>query len=114
MTSTYDPKYQIDRLIDRAHRGGKRNSRGPRNIYIKFLSSQTVDHFMEAIRTQTLPFRIERQYSKAVNDRRNTAMMERKKLKTIDKTIQSGYLDYPAKLMVKLHGERKYTLHKEF
>ena len=51
--------------------------------------------------------------SKAVNERRNAAMLERKKLKTTNK-IQSGYLEYPAKLMVKSVGETKYKFFKEF
>ena len=107
------PHEQIEKLIDRAHRGGKRNTRGPRNIYVKFLSSQTVDQFMISIRSTKVPYRIERQYSKAVNERRNTAMIERKRLKDANE-IQAGYLEYPAKLMVKAVGENKYKFFKDF
>ena len=107
------PHEQIEKLIDRAHRGGKRSTRGPRNIYVKFLSSQTVDQFMISIRSTKVPFRIERQYTQAVNKRRNAAMLERKRLKDANE-IQSGYLEYPAKLMVKAVGENKYKFHKDF
>ena len=105
----------VDNVIDRAHRGGRRHqtARGPRHIYIKFLSSSHVDEFVEAGRRQRTTFRLEKQYSKAVTDRRNLAMIERKKLKA-NKEIISGYVDYPAKLMIKTVGQTTYKLHQEF
>ena len=105
----------IDDVIDRAHRGGKRKNpaRGPRNIYVKFQFSSHVDEFMDAIKTKRARFRLERQFYKAVTDRRNLAMLERKTLK-MNKEIRSGYIEYPAKLMVKRNGETTYKLHKEF
>ena len=68
---------------------------------------------LAVLRSNKVPFRIDRQYSKAVKQRRNTAMMERKKLKDKNEIV-SGYLEYPAKLMVKQHGENKFKLHMEF
>ena len=45
--------------------------------------------------------------------RRSMALQERKGLKAEGK-ITSGYIAYPAKLMVKLRGEDQYKLHKDF
>jgi len=41
------------------------------------------------------------------------ALEERRGLKAEGK-ITSGYIAYPAKLMVKLRGEDQYKLHKDF
>ena len=110
----------IEDLLDRTHRGGKRqrNNQGPeparpRNIYMNFISSFHVDHFMKAVRTEKPYFKLERQFSKPVTDRRNLAMLERRKLLT-NKQIKSGYLEYPARLMVKSDGDENYRLHKDF
>ena len=53
------------------------------------------------------------QFSPPVTARRNDAMLERQTLLQ-RKLITGGYVEYPAKLMVKLAGQAKYTLHKEF
>ena len=106
----------IDVVIDRAHRGGRRNNRsarGPRHIYVRFQFSSHVDEFMHAIKKARPSFKLERQFSKPVTERRNLAMLERKKLKSKNE-IRSGYIDYPAKLMVKRDGETTYKLHQEY
>ena len=114
-----DGKYSedyLDQYIDRAHRGKKLRDgerRGPRHVYVKFLSSQLVDDFVLFARSSDGTIRIDKQYSKPVTDRRNLAFMERKTLKR-QKTIVGGYVEFPAKLMVKFPGQKKYTLHKEF
>ena len=107
-------KHGIDTVIDRAHRGsGKPRTDRPRNIYIRFTSSQVVDEYLYLARKLKSPLRLDRQFSKAVTDRRKVAMLERKKLKE-EKTIMAGYLEYPAKLMVKYTGQNSFKLHKEF
>lgn len=106
---------EVNNVIDRAHRGGKTNNNNnkPRNIYIKFTTSHVVDEYVLLARKKKPNFRVEKQFSKPVTDRRNTAMMERRKL--IDnKTITSGYVEFPAKLMVKYVGQTKAQLHQEF
>ena len=106
---------ELEHIVDRCHRGGKTdpNNRRPRNIYMNLSASRHVDNFIDAARERRSPYKHERQYTKAINDRRNAAMMERKRLKD-NKLIVSGYVDYPAKLMVKKPGAKKYTLENEF
>ena len=75
-------KHGIDTVIDRAHRGsGKPRTDRPRNIYIRFTSSQVVDEYLYLARKLKSPLRLDRQFSKAVTDRRNVAMLEKKTLK---------------------------------
>ena len=53
------------------------------------------------------------QFSKKLTDRRNTAMMERKRLKD-GKQIISGYIEYPATLMVKRAGDQEFKVERKF
>ena len=119
-----DDQYTIDDLescIDRTHRGKQlktttaRNRNTPRHIYIKFVSSRTVDDFILYGRKRENGdgFRVDRQYSMAVTKRRNEAMMTRKTLKE-NGEIVGGYVEYPAKLMVRRQGEKTYSLKQEF
>ena len=53
-------------------------------------------------------------YSQNVTGRRNLAMVERKKL-IENKTIVSGYLAFPAVLMIKkTTSDKKYVSHSVF
>ena len=52
-------------------------------------------------------------YSKSLTKRRNAALKCRADLKEQDLSIQ-GYVKFPAMLMIKCTGERKYSLEKEF
>ena len=45
--------------------------------------------------------------------RRNMALAERKRLKEAGELV-SGYVAFPAKLMVKKHGDKEYKLHTDF
>ena len=56
---------------------------------------------------------IEQQFSEKLKARRNMAMMKTRDL-LADKTIISGFLEYPAKLMVKFTGDTKYKTHSVF
>ena len=56
---------------------------------------------------------MDHQYSPDVTARRNQAMLLRRELLN-KKQITAGYLDYPARLMVKVSGETKYTKHQDF
>ena len=52
-------------------------------------------------------------YGPLTTERRRLAMQERKLLKENNEII-SGYLDFPAKLMVKTSKDGKYKCHKDF
>ena len=52
-------------------------------------------------------------YSKSLTERRNVALKYSADLKEQDLSIQ-GYVKFPATLMIKHAGERKYSLEKNF
>lgn len=120
-------KSQVEASIERAHRGGKKrtttSSDGqpppPRRIFARLRFSDTAQDiftsFRElAVKKPNMPIRIEMQYSERVTRRRNEALLERKSL-LHKKEIASGYVDYPAKLMVKRKkGDDKYILYQKF
>ena len=56
---------------------------------------------------------VSQMYSKSLTERRNAALNDRADLKELDPSIQ-GYVKFPATLMIKRTGERKYSLEKEF
>ena len=56
---------------------------------------------------------VSQMYSKSLTLRRNQALKHRYKLKEGDPSIQ-GYVRYPATLMIKRAGERKYRVEKEY
>ena len=56
---------------------------------------------------------VSQMYSKSLTERRNAALKYRADLKEQDPPIQ-GYVKFPATLMIKHTGERKYSLEKEF
>ena len=56
---------------------------------------------------------IEQRYGPDTTSRRNKALILRKELKA-EKRISSGYVAFPAKLMVKKLGDERYTLYKDF
>jgi hypothetical protein len=104
----------LDQIIDRCHRGGRVvDENKPRNIYLNCTTSRYVDSFLKAARTTKSKYKHDRQYTKPINDRRNAAMLERKRLKDTGEII-SGYLEYPAKLMVKKVGENDFKFMKAF
>ena len=110
--STETPQLIYER-IDRAHRGGKRSDDKPRNIYVNFVKSVDANYFVDQFvksrvkksknnlnNSSSPQVRIDHQYSKALEDRRNLAMIERRKLLDTKK-IAMGHVAYPAKLLVK-------------
>ena len=96
----------VDETLDRCHRGGRKDNTNnkPRNIYMNFTTSRHVDFYIHEARKKQSPYKHERQYTKSVQERRNLAMMERKRLKGEGEII-SGYLEYPAKLFTKKAGQ---------
>ena len=55
---------------------------------------------------------ISQMYSKSLTERRNVALKYRTDLKQQDPSIK-GYVKFPATLIIKRTGERKYSLEKE-
>lgn len=105
------------KMIDRAHRGGRMSKNG-RPIYVKFKawkdSQQVLNGFTkQRIRNTNMNIKIDQMYSKKLTERRNLAMQERKILVETEQIV-SGYINFPAKLMIKKAGTPKYILYKEF
>ena len=118
---------KYENLIERAHRHGKteqQNTNGDhysaknRTIYARLYNSEDVKYFVKKARllrvaNKRYTINVEQQFTEKLKTRRNDAMLERRKLLD-EKTITSGFLDYPAKLMVKFTGDSKYKLHSTF
>ena len=116
-------------LIKRAHREWDRseeleNSRkGKRLIYAAFhswdLSQEVIDIFREkCIKDRTFFISAEQKYGPITSRRRQLAFQLRKELKDAG-TITSGFVNFPAKLMVNYPGEMRgpkklYKLHTNF
>ena len=56
---------------------------------------------------------VSQMYSKSLTLHRNQALKQRHEMKEEDPSIQ-GYIRYPATLMIKKPGEKKYKVEKEF
>ena len=56
---------------------------------------------------------VSQMYSKSLTERRNVALKYRADLKGQDPSVQ-GYVKFPAILMIKRTGERKFSLEKKF
>ena len=69
--------------------------------------------FIEANQSSTSRVFVSQIYSKELIIRRNEALKLRSELKEQDSTIQ-GFVRFPASLMIKKVGERKYSLGKDF
>ena len=104
--------------IERAHRGKKNPIlKKPRDIHISLFDWNDADDIISGFKKYGLsnPQRIfvEQRYGPDTTWRRNQAMILRKQLKE-ERKISSGYVAYPAKLLVKKFGDDKYSLHKDF
>ncbi len=105
-------------MIERAHRGNSSQTRqGPRHIYVKFYSWKDSELIKENFAEQNrkhpkMNLRAEQMFSSDLTKRRNTAMVERKKLIN-DKTISNGYVKFPATLIVKRKKTDKFYIKHE-
>ena len=114
--------------IKRAHRESIRMKKDPkrkngRHIYAAFhswdLCQQIIDSFKkENIKNATFTLYAEQKYGPLTTQRRNLALQKRKALK-LEKAIISGYVAFPAKLMVHTgrtnsDGKKVYSLHTDF
>ena len=108
--------------IERCHRSAfqqQNKKKGKRNIYCAFHSWDDAQYVLERFRRACMSGRnngiyVEQRYGAATTARRNNALVIRKGLKA-DGTITSGYISYPAKLMVKYNvNDKKFSLHEDF
>ena len=117
-------KGEIAENIERAHRiqnNSETSGRGSNNTPPYLVAQIANWEYSERIKSA---FIVENQngnsrvfvsqiYSKSLTLRRNQALKHRYELKEGDPSIQ-GYVRYPATLMIKRAGERKYRVEKEY
>ena len=121
------PKQEALDGIERAHREAKREGgsrQGRRRIFAAFLNWELPQKILNGFKKRCIDDRafdiyVDQMYGPLTSLRRNLAFQERKSLK--DKgTIVSGYVDFPARLMVNFPGEvdrygkKVYKLHTNF
>ena len=116
----------FEMAIERAHRQGDQGDNqdegkkrdGPRHIVARLYCSEAVKHYEKQARLLRMAdpnfhIQVSQQYSDAVTDRRNQAMIKRREL--IDAgEINAAFLDYPAKLKVRKDGQKYFKLYQEF
>ena len=112
-------------MIERCHRGSYQpdsrsgKKKAPRHIYAGFHSWDDSQYVLEQFRRACISGKnngvyVEQKYGATTTARRNHALHVRKGLKS-DGTITSGFISYPAKLMVKYRlGDTKFTMHDDF
>ena len=90
---------------------------GPSYLVAKIKSWNTSEEFKSAFikanQSSTSRVFVSKMYSKALTIRRNQLLKPRSESKEQDPTIQ-GFVRFPASLMIKRKGERKYSLKKDF
>ena len=75
-------------------------------------SEELKSHFIKANQRGTSRVFVFQMYLKALSIRRNEPLKLQSELKEQDHTIQ-GFVKFPASLMIKRAGERKYSLEKD-
>ena len=112
------PYVDAENSINRAHRSGS-NMNKPRHIYANFYEWGVTQDIVKKFRSQNFEspdFKIyaEYKYGPLTSVRRSEALKMRKSLKE-GNIIISGYVKYPARLMVKYSSDDKgYTEHEDF
>ena len=104
--------------LERAHRGApSKDQTGPRHIFAAFYDWKCSESVKEAFRNENInnngKLYAEQKYGPMTTKRRNAAMVLRKDLKA-QKKIISGYVAFPAKLMVRTEQGSKYKVFKDF
>lgn len=107
-------------MIERCHRSAPNNrKKGKRDIYVGFLDWNDSEFVKDKFRTVAIKGKhngvfVDQKYGADTTWRRNQALLARKELMK-SKTITSGYVAFPAKLLVKYKKqEKKYTMHTDF
>ena len=115
------PDARGHKLIERAHHAKPKNQNGDDEIttpiFAKFFdwndAQQILDDFKDLNLKKGEKIHVEQMYSPQVTTRRNEALLKRKELKEAGEIV-SGYITYPAILMIKKQGERNYVKHSTF
>lgn len=110
-------------MLERVHRAAEKQDykgRGPRPIFAAFYDWKDSEFVQDKFRARgrsnpDFKMYADQKYGPRTSARRNMAMIERKKLKEANQII-SGYVKFPAKLMVKKSNSpgSKYHLHRDF
>jgi len=105
-------------MIERAHRASPNpNYKGssPRPIFAAFYDWKSSEFIKRQFRFNATELQCDNKYGSRTSARRNLAMKERKRLKD-NGSIAGGYVDFPARLMVRDSNARgvKYYLKKDF
>ena len=110
------------RMIERAHRSRPNKfKKGCRDIYAALYDWKDAEFVLKSFTAKNISdksFNVfcEQKYGPLTTARRNQALIARKSLKANGEII-SGYISYPAKLMVKYPGQKKddkFTMHEDF
>ena len=113
--------------IERAHREAKRDGgtrQGKRKIFAAFLNWELPQKILDKFKKRCIEDRffgiyVDQMYGPLTTFRRNLAFEARKRLKQ-EGAITSGYVDFPARLMVNIPGDlnrdgkKVYKLHTNF
>ena len=117
VNTSYSNAYQ---LLNRVHRGRPTDDphkRGQRDIYANIYSWAHCERLVQDFRSLNVRgqtnVRIEYKYGPLTTNRRLQAMGRRKEMKTAGSLI-SGYVAYPARLMVKVTGSTVYKMVEDF
>ena len=110
------------RMIERAHRSRPNKfKKGCRDIYAALYDWKDAEYVLKSFTAKNISdksFKVfcEQKYGPLTTARRNQALIARKALKASGEII-SGYVAYPAKLMVKYPGQKKddkFSVHEDF
>ena len=127
ITSETDiPREEVFNGIERSHRESKRNRgrEGKRKIFAAFLNWELPQRIIEQFRKRnigdnTFQIYVDQMYGPLTTMRRNLAFQKRKALKG-NGEITSGFVNYPARLMVNfrgdvdVNGKKIYKQHTDF
>ena len=112
------PLEEAASFIERAHRAAPvEQIEGPRPIFCAFYDWKKSELVKETFKRDNIDNRgklyAEQKFGPLTSKRRNEALKVRKELKASNRII-SGYLAYPAKLMVRTEAGAKYHVYKDF
>ena len=107
---------QVGDMFERIHRGaGKGDDKNPRAVFALLYNWNNVEVLMWGLRKHGKDSKIyiDQQYGPITTYRRKLALNARKDLKE-EKSITSGFVKFPAKLMVKNGTKAKYVMNQDF
>ena len=117
VNTTYKNAYAMLNRVHRSRPTQNHQKRGQRDIYANVYSWEHCDRLVNDFRMLNVRgesnIRIEFKYGPLTTNRRIQAMERRKVMKTAG-DIVSGYVAYPARLMVKAIGHSKYSMIEDF